>query len=357
MVEIAKTLLPAGFRLMCAVPASITLKSVVEVLYDEYIIPGEMRIDEWICNDRSKEVIVNSGSIDKAGLLDAINETTGGIVLTDKRNKDILDIQILLNIGEYSPSRIFKVPDSISLDVNGFNFGADYSAEEVRHFLRCNLHLFDVLANRLEMVSGFVLRQSSHYAPRCDSLDPHTLAKIIDPDLPARHFDDVDWYWSTWDEVIDLPSGKKLCYRAKDILDEYEFKAYTYPIAWEAAYRSKNGVYKVPGMQRCSEYERHLIDDPEPRIKEICYDEKQQLITFEAYPPEETGHLLPRELAQLADIVYDKKTDDDRAVKELQVIFKNKEIAVKGKRMVLEAGARIFYLDDTGERVELLDVV
>ena len=357
MAEIAKKYLAPSFRLMCAVPASVTLKSAVKVLFDEYIVRSEMQIDEWVCNDRGADIVYETSPLDKVKTLEKITDSTGSIVFRENRGSDSISIQILLNVGEYSPSRVLKVPDSISIDIMGFNFGRNPQPEDVHHSLKCNIHLFDVLATQLEMVSGFVLRQSSHYAPRCDSLDPHTLAKIIDPDLPARHFDDVDWYWSTWDEVIDLPSGKKLCYRAKDILDEYEFKAYTYPIAWEAAYRSKNGVYKVPGMQRCSEYERHLIDDPEPRIKEIGYDEKQQLITFEAYPPEETGHLLPRELAQLADIVYDKKTDDDRAVKELQVIFKNKEIAVKGKRMVFEAGARIFYLGDTGERVELLDVV
>ena len=344
----------------CIFPIEVGAETLTELVFDDYIIPLEISVNNWRCWQLGTGI--DPGSIkekaDKERILKEIRKYTpkGSHRFGELRGTDTHDVYLKENTDFWHSRPPYNLSDSIDLEVNA---GSTFLTPDRKGIIFDHMmSLFKKLAKEYRMIEGSFDRGGFSYIPRSWLMRSGVAAMLVDPVEIEGQYEDPNWYWRTWDEIHDLDSGKKLCIRTKDILDDEKYRDLITERAWEAAYHAKPGVFQIPGMPtkpHIREYEQKNFIDVKPYMDEESYDEESQRIVYAAYPQKSTGRLPLKSLALLADNAYDKKTADGRAVKEVQVIFNSEEAAVESKNLLLGAEVRVFYALEGEEPVELTD--
>jgi hypothetical protein len=179
-------------------------------------------------------------------------------------------------------------------------------------------------------------------------------------------------FYDCWDRV-ERVGDQRVCIRALDKLDVEQWLAATFETTMHLARlaKPKRTRYLPPGNVRPAfaawwEY-GDLIDEEKagyPALTFTGYDPTTRTVEYAGFCTDtrvsqggpDPRHVLIREIHSVRALVKAKKDPDGRPVDTVRIVFMEEWMARRERRPLLDAGARVFFMDrNTGKDVEVTD--
>lgn len=232
------------------------------------------------------------------------------------------------------------------------------------------------LAPRVAAMPGFVrtaiYRHGSgltDFVPDPPIAAQNHLVSTTDAEV-ADSYDDPSQFWGNW-ETIDDVGGYRICTRALGELDEHSWLGFTYEgtMAMARAAKPNKTRYKparwmpeFAAWWEPGDYEDEKGGNPALRVAGYQASTKTLEMTgFIVDKPltdggSEPRHVLIKEIYTVRGLVKRKKDAEGRPIETLRVVFPEAWMARQERRPLLDAGAKVFYMDrKSGELVEVTD--
>lgn len=177
--------------------------------------------------------------------------------------------------------------------------GLEPDEAEVRHALALQPAVLRALCTGLDVLEGWVFRNSSFYVPAAPQGWDAWPMCIVSRRAVAEAYADPGVYWQSWDHLEALDADRVLASRALDVADERAYKRAVYPRIWDLLYAArpgKSGRFHVADLW--PEDEAHF-EEGEPFLRQLGYSARDQSLEFTAVVPAD-AHLRPREIMVLA---------------------------------------------------------
>lgn len=227
--------------------------------------------------------------------------------------------------------------------------------------LRASLELGDFLATRFRLLGLVTDRGGNGFAPSAPHATLSVHQMLVSRAAIAESYVQPDVYWTAWPEQRALDDDRVLVTRGRGVIDELAFKQATYPAQWalaRAAMPKRTGygaLYNGVSGFRVLPYEEAYFQSGEGVLSATHYDEATGTVDVTAWAEPGT-HIAPREVAMLVRWAFGRSLDDGRPIQDLRVTFATREQALSQKRVLIDAGCRVFHYGATPtDLVELTD--
>ena len=248
------------------------------------------------------------------------------------------------------PNETFDLPAGWQLSV------ICYSPEKAsdKDFLALTQFLTGLLrdlAKAFAPLRGAVSRETDSYiGPTPPLADADVVAACLPTDLVPLNYDDADAFWSAWDQVDYLGQGLAIVERGVKLVAETDFKALTSRRGLDLLRAAKPGLatYYLP---QPSDAEQAMLDALPSYLEPVGYRAADKRAEFTAFVPED-DNLNSRDFSMLLQLLQ-FGTVDDQEVDLVVITFPNRQAAMRDAAPLHAIGARVQYLDSSGEWLEL----
>ena len=238
---------------------------------------------------------------------------------------------------------------------------------------RCGLHLYIKKHHTIEDIQKFVNcavnfarklieRASIHYLDltrgSLDSLTPNMLVRdrrqmifVTQKQIESR-FDRPGVFWNAgWDIKEQYGDHFLLgrCLNMHKYFDDYSYLSHILLDQWNMVRASKPGWTKFYHAQP---EESELFYSGEPRLNLANYSEKSKTVEYSC-DVKEDQYIQGWEIFKIWIMLNKGQMKDGKEVKSVRVVFVDKETAEREKRPLLEAGAKVIYMNEKREEVEI----
>lgn len=205
---------------------------------------------------------------------------------------------------------------------------------------------------RLQAVIGYL--DGRYGACPEPPLARHRLVVCVPPARVAREFDDPSVFERVW-EHFEHVNGNLYGTRALTGSD---------PIApmfhgnWRLARAAKAGRTKYPYLlQPQTEGERAAAAVQTDVLKWNGYRDRDAAHAFTAtlFDRDRHQHVSAREMLRAREWITNGKDDDGRPVRHIRIHFPDRAAATREKRPLLDMGFEVYYLDSSGDYVQITE--
>ncbi|MGE0784445.1 MAG: hypothetical protein AB7S26_02065 [Sandaracinaceae bacterium] len=204
-----------------------------------------------------------------------------------------------------------------------------------------------------EASSGFVWRAGGEtgllpYVPIAETDALH--AVLTTEAAVSEAYEHPEVFWSVWD-TVESYGETKLVVRGAEHLESSAFFAYIYEGHRALARAAKPGRcdYEDP---RVTDIDRSPYEAGESRLRPVGYIESEARMELSCVLG--TGeHIAGWEIDAVGILLRAGRMQDGAPLREARVTFSEEGMARRERTPLLDVGARVFYLADSGELVEL----
>ncbi|MEW6498786.1 MAG: hypothetical protein AB1589_40745, partial [Cyanobacteriota bacterium] len=162
-----------------------------------------------------------------------------------------------------------------------------------------------------------------------------------------------DFWLAGWSET-ETYDDKYLLMRGMDANDNPSFLWEILPHQWEMARAAKPGLTKYYPPKPEPE-EQEIFEAGEPYLHTVGYIEKDNLVQLACHLPS-YEHIQGWEIYyKVANLIKAGHLPDGRKVDTVKIVFSEQEMAEQEKRPLLDVGAKVFYMNSSGENVEITE--
>jgi hypothetical protein len=201
---------------------------------------------------------------------------------------------------------------------------------------------------------------------RCNHIVTVTESQVADA------YDDPDAFWRCWDR-IERVGNLRVCIRGLRDLDDEAWLARTFESTMHLARLARPGqtIYSMPwhGPQSAAfapwwEYGDIIADERAgyPALSFVGYAPSTRTVEYAGFCTTtdiakggpDPRHVLIQEIHEVRALVKAKEDREGRPVDTVRVVFAEEWMARRERRPLLDAGARVFFMDrKTGNDVEI----
>ena len=238
---------------------------------------------------------------------------------------------------------------------------------------KCGLHLYIEKHHTIEDIQKFVdsavnfvrkliERGSVHYLDltrtSTDSLTPNMLVRdrrqmiFFTQKQIEEGFDRPEVFWNGGWDIKEQYGDRFLLGRCLDMhkyFDDYSYLSHILLDQWNMVRASKPGWTKFYHAQP---EESELFYSGEPRLNIANYYEETKTLEYSCNLKEDQ-YIQGWEIFKIWIMLNKGQMKDGREVKSVRVAFTDKETAKREKRPLLEAGAKVIYMNEKGGEIEI----
>jgi len=182
--------------------------------------------------------------------------------------------------------------------------------------------------------------------PDAPLLRYHGHVLVATPDLIRSRYEADPLDWPEGIAVEDI-GGRIVAARALDAADDLDFLRIALPQNWALARQARPGASRYGGPP--TEAERDIYGAAPAALHSVGYDPRGQNLEYSCFL-EPGGHVAGWEIDALRWRVEKGALDTGEPLKEVRVVFADREMAKREKRPLLDAGVNVRYMDRTAER-------
>ncbi len=228
-------------------------------------------------------------------------------------------------------------------DVPDLRDGIKRVLEFVRHLLRA-LPVTDATVERFDGYAGCL--------PSVPLAERGPYAVVVAEQEVAEAYEDSDAFWGAWDDIEEF-GALRLCSRALDAITSPDFLRATKDGDWAMARAARAGRKVTPPLW-ATDAEMDIYMEGASCLDTVGYDADTAHLELSCVL--EPGQHIPGwELGALGHMICEEELEDGRPLSSARVIFTDHDSAHREKRPLLGMRARVAYLDDDGELVEVTD--
>ena len=233
-----------------------------------------------------------------------------------------------------------------------------HTIEDIQKFVDRAVNFARKLIERAS-VSYVYLDRGCHrsYVPKAPLLSSSRLMAFVSREEVENLYDNPKVFWDNPDWEIKEQYGDRYllarCLDMEKYFDNCCYRSHILNSHWDMVRAAKPGTigYFSP-MPYPDEID--IFNSGEPRLNLVGYIEELKMLEYSCHL-EEGQHIQGWEIFTIWNILDAGQMKDERKVKNIRVVFTNKEKAEREKRPLLEAGAKVIYMNEKGEEVEIRD--
>jgi hypothetical protein len=181
--------------------------------------------------------------------------------------------------------------------------------------------------------------------------DAHTHAVATSDREVSAAYDEPSAFWNArWDSVERIASTVLLV-RGIDTIDTAVFLDRIFDDQWAMARAAKPGRTTYYGAELTPELEPIFRRDPTV-LEQVGYVEAERAIEYSGYVEEGT-HVPGWQVMEIFELASATALPDGREYDMVRVVFPEEAMALREKRTLIDAGARVYYMGDDAELVEV----
>lgn len=182
--------------------------------------------------------------------------------------------------------------------------------------------------------------------PDAPLLRYHGHVLVATPDLIRSRYeaDPLRWPEGITVEEVD---GRIVAARGLDAADDLDFLRIALPQNWALARQARAGATRYYGPP--TEAEREIYAAAPAALHSVGYDPRGQNLEYSCFL-EPGGHIAGWEIDALGWRVEKGALDTGEPLKDVHVVFADREMAEREKRPLLDVGVKVRYMDGTDER-------
>jgi hypothetical protein len=238
------------------------------------------------------------------------------------------------------------------MSIRVFAFTRDDDEADTRALLPSFVETLRHLGRSSVVQSGLVHRVhgGAFVLPKPPFSDPADHAVLVRPDDIAAAYEDPAVYWSSW-SVVEDHGALRFAARALDALSGAQLLREIQDRQWQLARAARPGRTKFFNVNLDPD-ERPIYLQGPARLTPTGYDAaRSEAVYSTAVGPGE--HIQGYEIDALNQLLIAQRLADGRPVLSARVIFSERAAALREKRPLLDVGAKVAYLDDSGALEEL----
>ena len=248
-----------------------------------------------------------------------------------------------------------------------------YDSFEKHENGHCNLYLYIEKHHTIEDIQKFVDRavnftrklierasvsSVSLYRGSTDAITPNILVDderqmmFVNQKQIESRFDRPEVFWNAGWDIKEQYGDRYLLGRCLDMhkyFDDYSYLSHILFDQWNMVRASKPGWTKFYHAQP---EESELFYSGEPRLNIANYYEDSKTLEYSCNLKGDQ-YIQGWEIFKIWIMLNKGQMKDEREVKSVRVAFTDKETAEREKRPLLEAGAKVIYMNEKGEEVEI----
>jgi hypothetical protein len=166
-------------------------------------------------------------------------------------------------------------------------------------------------------------------------------------------YEDADAFWQAGWDADEAYGEKRLLTRAMRVVSGATFLAEVQDHQWAMARAAKPKLteYYLPVVLPD---EVDIFMPSEPVIKPVGYFTDQRAIEYSCYL-DPGVHVNGWEILNLLGLIRARELPTGEKIDVVRVVFFDREMAVREKRPLLDIGARVYFMDGSGQDVEITE--
>jgi hypothetical protein len=180
--------------------------------------------------------------------------------------------------------------------------------------------------------------------------DPSAYAFLVLPEDVAAQYEDPKVYWSSW-PIVEDHGPVRLVARALKAASGAAFLREVQDQQWKLARAAKPKRTKYYATQ-LEEDERPIYMQGPDRLTPTGYDAAHSEAIFSTVV-EPGEHIQGHEINAIRHLLQEQRLPDGRPISSVRIIFPDRAAAEREKRPLLDIGAKVSYLADSGALEEL----
>jgi hypothetical protein len=230
-----------------------------------------------------------------------------------------------------------------------------HTSEDLQSFLNSAVDFCKQLLRQTQVYNAVLRRQGGggDFIPTVPVANKKTHLVLTTNSEVEQSYDQAEVFWKAGWSSIEEYGAKYLLLRGMNAIENLSFLSEVLPHQWDMARTAKPGLIKYYRPNPQPE-EMEIFNAGEPRLNRVGYVKTEQLVEYTCYvEPDE--HIQGWEIYKIRDLIKAGSLEDGRKVDGVRIVFPNCEMAEREKRPLLDVGAKVFYLNTSGEDVEITE--
>ena len=227
-----------------------------------------------------------------------------------------------------------------------------HTIEDIQKFVDRAVNFTRKLIERASVSSVSLYRGSTDaITPNILVDDERQMIFVTQKQIEER-FDRPGVFWNAGWDIKEQYGDHFLLGRCLDMhkyFDDYSYLSEILLDQWNMVRASKPGWTKFYHAQP---EESELFYSGKPRLNLTNYSEESKTVEY-SYDVKEEQYIQGWEIFKIWIMLNKGQIKDGREVKRVRVAFTDKETAEREKRPLLEAGAKVIYINEKGEEIEI----
>ena len=227
-----------------------------------------------------------------------------------------------------------------------------HTIEDIQKFVDCAVNFTRKLIERASVSSVSLYRGSTDAITPNILVDDERQMMFVNQKQIESRFDRPEVFWNAGWDIKEQYGDRYLLGRCLDMhkyFDDYSYLSHILFDQWNMVRASKPGWTKFYHAQP---EESELFYSGEPRLNIANYYEESKTLEYSCNLKEDQ-YIQGWEIFKIWIMLNKGQMKDEREVKSVRVAFTDKETAEREKRPLLEAGAKVIYMNEKGEEVEI----
>ena len=227
-----------------------------------------------------------------------------------------------------------------------------HTIEDIQKFVDRAVNFTRKLIERASVSSVSLYRGSTDAITPNILVDDERQMMFVNQKQIESRFDRPEVFWNAGWDIKEQYGDRYLLGRCLDMhkyFDDYSYLSHILFDQWNMVRASKPGWTKFYHAQP---EESELFYSGEPRLNIANYYEESKTLEYSCNLKEDQ-YIQGWEIFKIWIMLNKGQMKDGREVKTIKVVFTNKEKAEREKRPLLEAGAKVMYIDEKGGEFEI----
>ena len=229
--------------------------------------------------------------------------------------------------------------------------------EQIQDFIDRAVEFCRKVLDRAEVYDVILYRSSGRsYIPNAPLVDDDYQMFFIDPSKIEKYYDDLEVIWDFYWDIEGEYGDRYLVGRCLDMhkyCDNLRYRSEIIDYQWDLIRAAKPGTIKFFSPNPHPS-EMDVYKSGEPRLNQVGYITEIKTLEYACYV-EPYEHIQGWEIFKIWNLLQDGCTRDGTEIETIRVVFMFKEMAEREKRPLLEAGAKVIYMDSQSQDVEITE--
>lgn len=227
-----------------------------------------------------------------------------------------------------------------------------HTIEDIQKFVDCAVNFTRKLIERASVFSVSLYRGSTDAITPNILVDDERQMMFVNQKQIEERFDRPEIFWNAGWDIKEQYGDRYLLGRCLDMhkyFDDYSYLSHILFDQWNMVRASKPGWTKFYHAQP---EESELFYSGEPRLNIVNYYEDSKTLEYSCNLKGDQ-YIQGWEIFKIWIMLNKGQMKDKREVKSVRVAFTDKETAQREKRPLLEAGAKVIYMNEKGEEIKI----